>query len=434
MRQHLRNTIVKIRSNCHLALFACLLAVNLCGESSAVFWRADWPTGDPQWRTSYDGLMTNVGKVNNGVTEEFGSGVLIHEKWMLTVEHVVSDDDELTGPADLSVFLPNYGGTFSVSEVHSHSSGDIALLKLSTEPTDWIDVPLNDINDEVNKILEVGGYGYFGPAGDNTPGIGTYHRAQNRVDTIIGTDLKYDFDAPGSGAIAREGISDNGDSGGPVLLKTSDDQWVLGALTRAGSGENPVDYGKRSWAIKTSSYIPWIQSLVPGALLRSTIESAAPGDLNFDSSIDNLDLELLLDAHGKSVPEVVDNYDLFDDGVIDATPQAANSDLDAFVHGILDTDYGDANLDGSVDHDDLLVWQAGYALGGGAWATGDSNVDGRVDGLDFLTYQQNYTGSGSGSQSLATTVPEPTSVVLVCSFLLAHSCRRRKEWALSGSY
>lgn len=398
---------------CRPALLACLLLVLACGEAWAVFWRADWPTGDPQWRTEFGGLMHNVAKVNNGLTDTFGSGFLFHENWVLTVEHVVDDDGAgLAEASDLTVVLPNYGGTFTVDEVHAHSNEDIALLKLSSVPANGIEVPLNDIADEVGKTLEVGGYGYFGPAGETNPGLGTYHRAQNVVDNISGTDVQYDFDAPGAGANDREGISDNGDSGGPVLLETVGDQWVLGALTRSGTNDNPVDYGKTSWAIKMSSFSSWIQSLVPDALLRSTIESAAIGDLNFDTLLDLQDIELLLDADGLSVPRVVDNYDLFDDGVIDATPYSASSDLDALVQSVLGTDYGDTDLDGDVDHNDVLAWQSGYSLSGGAWNTGDANVDGRVDGLDFLLIQQNYTGS---SLPVAA-VPEPSPLLLLGSF------------------
>lgn len=54
----------------------------------------------------------------------------------------------------------------------------------------------------------------------------------------------------------------------------------------------------------------------------------------------------------------------------------------------------DFDSDGDVDANDLLEWQGGHGMSGGAIKTdGDTNSDGDVDGSDFLTWQRNYTGS-----------------------------------------
>ncbi|MCG8450171.1 MAG: LamG domain-containing protein [Pirellulales bacterium] len=68
---------------------------------------------------------------------------------------------------------------------------------------------------------------------------------------------------------------------------------------------------------------------------------------------------------------------------------------------------GDFNLDGNVDHLDLMVWRSAY----GASDLGDSDGDGDTDGADFLQWQRHFGLSANPSASLAK-VPEPNSVLL----------------------
>jgi hypothetical protein len=75
---------------------------------------------------------------------------------------------------------------------------------------------------------------------------------------------------------------------------------------------------------------------------------------------------------------------------------------------------GDFNGDGLVNGADLLLWQGGYGLSGGATLLdGDADGDADVDGRDLLIWQRNITQSGS-----ITTVPEANTLVL-CVVLLA---------------
>ena len=406
------------------ALLASVGLLALCltvTEANAVFWRADWPTGDPEWRTERDGLMINVARISNGETSTFGSGVLVGNGWLLTAEHVIdtSAGSAATDPSNLTIRLPSYSGNsgLSATQIERHPWGDMALVRLTNPPIDQVHMVLNDRWDEVGKTLEVGGFGNFGPAGTEQ-GSGIYHRARNRVDSLRNDDidLYYDFDSPSNGAYNREGISDNGDSGGPVLIKTAEDQWALGAITRAGSGEDPVDYGKVSWASRIVQFKSWINGIVPDVLWRSTIEDAIQGDLDFDGDVDANDVALLLEADGGVVPEVVDNYDLFDDAVIDATPFSPTSDLDILI-GLSGTSYADADLDGDVDESDLAFWQTNYgSTSGGVWGTGDFNFDGIVDGTDYLYWQSEFTGAVPTIP--VAVVPEPSTVVLLSLGLL----------------
>ncbi len=56
---------------------------------------------------------------------------------------------------------------------------------------------------------------------------------------------------------------------------------------------------------------------------------------------------------------------------------------------------GDANLDGSVDGQDFLVWNDGKFTSNNAWCDGDFNADGDVNGGDFLIWNGNKFLSSS---------------------------------------
>ena len=81
---------------------------------------------------------------------------------------------------------------------------------------------------------------------------------------------------------------------------------------------------------------------------------------------------------------------------------------------------GDANLDGTVDGQDFVIWNTNKFSGGKSWETGDFNGDGTVDGQDFVVWNSNkFT-----SVDEIVAVPEPIgwSVGLL---LVLGSFRRR---------
>ncbi|HMO84161.1 MAG TPA: family 16 glycosylhydrolase [Lacipirellulaceae bacterium] len=67
---------------------------------------------------------------------------------------------------------------------------------------------------------------------------------------------------------------------------------------------------------------------------------------------------------------------------------------------------GDANGDGSVDADDLSLWQR--HLGSEILLGADANRDGRVDGADYLIWQQNLSSSATSAAAL----PEPAGLAV----------------------
>ncbi len=92
---------------------------------------------------------------------------------------------------------------------------------------------------------------------------------------------------------------------------------------------------------------------------------------------------------------------------------------------------GDFDLDGVVDGDDFLLWQANFGTQGGAsLLRGDANGDGSVDGDDFLIWQSQAAEESAGAGQ--SSVPEPTTAQIAI-FLLAFAIGRVKTRARRGS-
>jgi T5SS/PEP-CTERM-associated repeat protein len=84
----------------------------------------------------------------------------------------------------------------------------------------------------------------------------------------------------------------------------------------------------------------------------------------------------------------------------------------------------DFDGDGDVDGDDLTKWKTGFAsTGEAAHAQGDADGDLDVDGSDFLTWQRE---SGRAAPA-ATAVPEPATLAMLFSGVLAIFYRRRRK-------
>jgi len=86
---------------------------------------------------------------------------------------------------------------------------------------------------------------------------------------------------------------------------------------------------------------------------------------------------------------------------------------------------GDANLDGTVNGDDLLRWQANL-FSGDEFIQGDFNLDGTVNGGDLLIWQSHLFDSVPVPVPATTPIPEPgTAAVLMSLGVLSAATRRR---------
>jgi hypothetical protein len=90
---------------------------------------------------------------------------------------------------------------------------------------------------------------------------------------------------------------------------------------------------------------------------------------------------------------------------------------------------GDFDGDGAVGGDDLGAWQAGFGMEGDGvdHADGDADDDNDVDGADFLLWQQDV--GAAPARAAASSVPEPSSALLLSVALLAGMKQRRRRHA-----
>ncbi|MEM8679953.1 MAG: PQQ-dependent sugar dehydrogenase [Planctomycetota bacterium] len=155
-----------------------------------------------------------------------------------------------------------------------------------------------------------------------------------------------------------------------------------------------------------------------GAIFR--LIRASLTDLNDDGVSDITDLNLLLaegpvQAGVAVVPGVNERFDLTGDGVINDADLSSWLESAAAENGFA-TSYkvGDANLDGTVDGQDFVLWNGSKFTSTLEWNGGDFNGDGVADGQDFVLWNSNkFTTSDTP------VVPEPRGViVLVGSFCL----------------
>jgi T5SS/PEP-CTERM-associated repeat protein/autotransporter-associated beta strand protein len=88
---------------------------------------------------------------------------------------------------------------------------------------------------------------------------------------------------------------------------------------------------------------------------------------------------------------------------------------------------GDFDSDGQVDGSDFLLWQRNLGVTSGAQrGQGDANGDGAVNASDLAIWETQF-GSHPGASLASTSIPEPASLVILGSALLAQMAARRKR-------
>jgi hypothetical protein len=129
------------------------------------------------------------------------------------------------------------------------------------------------------------------------------------------------------------------------------------------------------------------------------ITPPVPGDLNESGIVDAADIDFL--RRGIALGSVDKVFDVNGDSAVNA------ADVDHLVRNILQTEYGDLNLDREVNRADAALLARHFgAASGGTWATGDINGDGRTTLVDVAMLQGRFGFESAGSpaaQSAAVT-------------------------------
>lgn len=131
------------------------------------------------------------------------------------------------------------------------------------------------------------------------------------------------------------------------------------------------------------------------------------GDFSGDGLVDTTDIDLLA-ANVGPVTAANADYDLNGDGVVDFRPSVSATgifDSDVLIEDILETAYGDFELDGDVDIIDFGHFGDNFGTMGG-YADGDLTGNGVIDIIDFGILADNF---GFG---VPAAIPEPTAALL----------------------
>lgn len=219
-----------------------------------------------------------------------GHGVLIAPQWVVTAAHVAcmhpNQDIVINGvPRKVDAILVHRGYKTPPEELVKEvlasgdgarlraflaSSDDIALVRLAAPVSDVTPVPLYGGGDELGKTVQLIGKG---ATGDGSKGIAAHsphrtalRRAYNVISSVDSRWISYTFDAPRS-ALPLEGMSGNGDSGGPLLIQRNE-HWELAGLVAWVSSERDIRsfrgarYGDGGNNVRISHYKSWIESTI----------------------------------------------------------------------------------------------------------------------------------------------------------------------------
>jgi hypothetical protein len=279
-------------------------------------------------------------------------------------------------------------------------------------------------------------------------------------------------------------------------------QRIAGVLTSTtrGAGLGDLDYGGTYTAGDVSGTAYGMESLIyPNASGSTNFAFNAAADMNGDGLMDSRDLYLLRDhyrainapvaAKNAAVAAVLKRGDLNQDGVTDVNDiddmgqhfgnttwrydldvdgwpsptQADRQDADVLIKTIFETNYGDSDLNKTINFDDYAHIDNGFNNGLAGWANGDFDGNGVINFDDYalidLAFNQQgntlpramaYLDGGDPSmrgmdgsalklvrhhladfgpgyaQSFLNAVPEPGSV-LSLGVLATLSCGRRRR-------
>ncbi|MBB6245688.1 trypsin-like serine protease [Rhodanobacter sp. A1T4] len=262
----------------------CLVLLVLSFSASAVVIRDD--VDDAKYRVA-DAELPALADIP---TE--GQGVLIDPRWVITAAHAVTWQsggiNEVTinhvpRHVERVVLYPGYQKlpqplvdkalkTNDATQIIAFlsASNDVALLKLSEPVTDVAPIAIYRKNEELGKIIKIVGKGATGTGASGQVASGAHRTALRRAfNKIIGVQdrwLCYTFHKPPS-ALPLEGISGDGDSGGPVLIQVNG-QWQVAGLVSWKRGKDnsilmhPGFYGQTNYNVRLSHYAKWIDNVI----------------------------------------------------------------------------------------------------------------------------------------------------------------------------
>jgi hypothetical protein len=157
-------------------------------------------------------------------------------------------------------------------------------------------------------------------------------------------------------------------------------------------------------------------------------------DVNYDGTLNAQDIDALAAEAQKPPASRSKWFDLNNDGVVNFVASGdVETDADYLIHTVLNTEYGDATLDGKVDIRDLAQLGRGFKGLGTGWAFG--NFDGNANPpniSDLAILGRNYGFMRGSGAFLPFAVPEPSTAALTGFTLILVSSVQFRRRSLDG--
>ena len=242
----------------------------------------------------------------------------------------------------------------------------------------------------------IGEFVYWGVAGIQNDAIHRVRIDGTGLETVMHDGLSYTaglaLDQVHSADYVPHVLANDRDADGDALIATLVEGPNHGTLELAADGS--FAYRPDAGFAGEDRFV--YEALDPSGAVSNhtavTITVLPPGDFNGDRRIDAIDIDMLMgiirddDAAGVAAAPLASEmsmYDLTGDRVVN------RSDADYLIETVLETAYGDLDLDGFVGLRDVELVQSGLQRSSSGWASGDTTGDGVVDRNDVARVTRN---------------------------------------------
>lgn len=206
-----------------------------------------------------------------------GESTLIKENWLVTAAHAaiyLKEEMETGKRPKVTIGIKQYDiekvilhPNYKFNEREFSIENDIALIKIKGHITHISYAKLYDKQDEKGKQITIVGRGYFGTAlTDAVKSDGINRAATNKIDKVNSQWIRFKFDSPESeNTTELEGVSANGDSGGPAFIDVNNVRYIIGVSShQLNDDEEAVEnfYGVNEYYTRISSYKKWIEKYI----------------------------------------------------------------------------------------------------------------------------------------------------------------------------